>query len=361
MKKNERYDLELFFKRKLSIHDYIFTIFLLLTVLASVASVVGNILTSFPMIANVKWVIAMIASFVGFILLWKNLFVEAFKTIVFLIILFFIVLPSWFTGGGDNTITMLYMFLLAIESLLIFEKLLLKWTMVILNLISLAFCITITYQFPQLIANTHTTQNVFVDTLIQICIIFMLIVVSVNAYITSYRKQHALLEEANDNLEIAATVDELSQVYNRRKILEQFSKTRTSCKEKELFVLMIDLDYFKSINDINGHQMGDKAIRHFASHLSSIIGKEAVGRYGGDEFLAFFSHIKEDELLDILKGILSVPTLDGLTLTTSAGLTKSLPKQSDEDVIQAADKLLLQAKLNGRNQIKMYTGATVTL
>lgn len=355
-----RFNVETLFKRKLNISDYIFTVFLMLTLLASAASIVGNLLTSFPMVANVKWILAIGFCCVGFALIYKNIYVEVFKTTVFLVILLFVVLPSWFIGGGDNSITMLYMFLLAIESLLVFEKLLLKWIMVLVNMVSLAACVTVMYQFPHVIDTTHVSQNVFADTLLQICIIFIVTAVSVNIYISSYRKQHVLLEQANDNLEIAATVDELSQVYNRRKILGQFAQVRSTCKDTDIFVLMIDLDHFKTINDVNGHQMGDKAIRHFASHLSALIGGDAVGRYGGDEFIAFFTHIEEDALYDILRKILRIPSLDGLILTTSAGLAKSHPNQSDEDVIQAADKLLLQAKLNGRNQIHLYNGEIIT-
>ena len=328
-------------------------------VLASVVSIIGNFVTNFPMISNVKWIIAIILSVIGFWLIYKDFFVETFKAIVFFLVQFLIIWPSWFIGGGDNSITMLYVFLMAIESLLVFEKVVYKWFMVSINMITLIICTTIIYKFPHLVAITHYTQNVFLANLIQICMIFILTAVSVNIYITSYRKEHFLLMEANVSLEKAATVDELSQVFNRRKILERIAEVRNSCKEKDIFVLMTDVDHFKDINDIYGHQMGDKVIRYFASHISSIIGKETVGRYGGDEFIIFFTHIQEEELIDVLNKVIKIPAFNGVSLTASAGLSKSLAGQSDADVIHAADELLLQAKRNGRNQILMYNGTII--
>lgn len=348
------------FRRDLSLTNYIFVVFLFLLLLASLGSILGNIITNYPPIANVKWALALIFVFVGFWLVRIDRFVEVFKTGIFLAVQFLVIWPSWFMGGGDNAITIMYMLLVAVEALLLFERAALKWLMVAISAISCVAFNIITYRFPHLVQATDHTQNVFVDNLIQLVIIFLIAAVSIALYTDQYDRQHAQLQALNVRLEWAATVDELSQVFNRRKILEQLSLLVQG--DASVFVLMIDIDYFKKVNDLHGHQMGDRVISHFAAHLSRAVGDQGkIGRYGGDEFLVLFTNVSEDALAEIACMIVRVPPLEDFPLAVSGGLSKLLPGQSGSQVIHAADNLLFQAKRNGRNQINLYDGSVITL
>ncbi|MEG0766276.1 MAG: hypothetical protein RR482_01040, partial [Clostridia bacterium] len=103
---------------QMPLNDAIFLILLSLLLFASCGSIIGNVLTNFPMVANVKWIFSIGLCIVGFYLLQKRRWIEAFKGLVFFAMLFLVILPSWFYGGGDNSITLLYLLLIAVESFL---------------------------------------------------------------------------------------------------------------------------------------------------------------------------------------------------------------------------------------------------
>ncbi|MCC6095493.1 MAG: GGDEF domain-containing protein [Eubacterium sp.] len=100
--------------------------------------------------------------------------------------------------------------------------------------------------------------------------------------------------------------DYLTGLLNRRGIDQEFKYQYTHYSAKRPFAaFMIDLDYFKKINDENGHQAGDEALLQMAGYLIDVFGKESyIGRYGGDEFLilSFLRDSKEaEEKLDALQ------------------------------------------------------------
>ena len=95
------------------------------------------------------------------------------------------------------------------------------------------------------------------------------------------------LEESNRKLEKMATVDDLTGIYNRRRIenvLEYEINKRT--KEGHLCVIMFDIDHFKVFNDTYGHEVGDIVLQKVAQCALSVIRKQdTLGRWGGEEFL----------------------------------------------------------------------------
>jgi diguanylate cyclase len=182
---------------------------------------------------------------------------------------------------------------------------------------------------------------------------------TVGADITALKHDERSLRQARDAALLASRTDVLTGLPNRRYILEMLDEHLRAHKHdgSSLCIALIDIDWFKSINDSYGHDVGDAVLQHFASvcreRLSSGI---AIGRTGGEEFLI---------LLPSLSLEAAVPTVDqfradfppvrgergaiDLTYTFSAGLTEALPQDTRTSILQRADQALYIAKADGRN------------
>ncbi|MCC5883993.1 MAG: diguanylate cyclase [Halomonas sp.] len=165
----------------------------------------------------------------------------------------------------------------------------------------------------------------------------------------------AELLAANERLTYLASHDHLTGTYNRRYLLEmaELELRRAFRYQQPMCLLMLDIDYFKELNDTHGHLEGDEALRCLARTIMATVREcDLVGRYGGDEFLILMPETTASgaqEFAERLRITLSQTT----RLTISIGIACLEP--GDDlvvDLIDRADSLLLQAKRNGRNRIE---------
>ena len=164
-----------------------------------------------------------------------------------------------------------------------------------------------------------------------------------------------------------SNTDFLTGLYNRRYFFEHGnriikslitqSSVNDSSSEPALTVMMMDIDFFKKINDRFGHDVGDEVIKNFASMLKTYFADEIVARIGGEEFAVIsqspqhhnsFDHINAFRLA-IANQLLPVKK-EVLRYTCSIGITTILGNNLDEMIVHA-DKHLYKAKHSGRNQI----------
>jgi len=169
------------------------------------------------------------------------------------------------------------------------------------------------------------------------------------------------LSEANKRIEELAELDELTGSFNRRCIMRMLDDARARAHRKKTpcSIALIDLDWFKLINDTYGHPTGDEVLRTFAiTVFANIRNIDRFGRYGGEEFLLVLPDTPEDEalkLLDRLRAI--VADLDwsafspGLQVTLSAGVAMLRPHENPDTFLARADSALYVAKARGRNRI----------
>ncbi|WP_312973841.1 sensor domain-containing diguanylate cyclase [Atlantibacter sp.] len=166
-------------------------------------------------------------------------------------------------------------------------------------------------------------------------------------------------KQAERILTLKATIDDLTQCFNRAEILNKLEKQLDATPVEPFAVLMIDLDYFKRINDSWGHAAGDQALQHFCDCLRACDFPEFyVGRLGGEEFLvllkggdcndaAVFAGQLREMLATAPLLIEDVP----VTLSFSAGALAIRGKELIlSQVLTEADKALYQAKHTGRNR-----------
>lgn len=151
--------------------------------------------------------------------------------------------------------------------------------------------------------------------------------------------------------------DSLSGTFNRRgielKLGAELKRIRNG--KSKLSIALIDLDYFKSINDIQGHAAGDAALRDVADAITSHLRKrDYLGRYGGDEFLLIFPQTPCNIAVAVTErlcnAVSNLATANGsIPLTLSIGLTEAVPGDDAVALIARADKALYRAKSDGRN------------
>lgn len=174
------------------------------------------------------------------------------------------------------------------------------------------------------------------------------------------------LEEMNKDLIKLSMYDSLTGIYNRFKIFDIASEVEERFKKARLpvCVAMLDIDYFKSINDTYGHSKGDLAIKTVANHILEGIRKsDHIGRIGGEEFLVLLEQttlLKAEELLEgirkrIEKGNVTLETGDTFQLTISIGIAEMRGNESIEHSIHRADQALYESKRKGRNQVNIST------
>lgn len=158
-----------------------------------------------------------------------------------------------------------------------------------------------------------------------------------------------------------ANTDFLTGLYNRRKLQELFylEGKRNKRKNRVLTVALIDLDFFKKINDTYGHECGDDVIKNMAAVLKDCCrDTDYICRWGGEEFLVLFVEtsltqaVIAAERIRIMFSQTTCECMNGATVTASIGLAEMANENETLDEITfRADIALYQAKNNGRNQV----------
>jgi diguanylate cyclase (GGDEF)-like protein len=170
------------------------------------------------------------------------------------------------------------------------------------------------------------------------------------------------LEQLKDRLYHESITDEMTGLFNRKHIMELLKKETARAERglEFLTIALLDIDYFKSVNDEHGHQFGDFVLKAFSDALmEQVRTMDYVGRYGGEEFLLLFPGTKIGDVVEILDRIESMLRVNefrqgdfAVTLQFSAGVVE-YHGESIDYLIRRADDLLYQAKAKGKSRVML--------
>ena len=167
------------------------------------------------------------------------------------------------------------------------------------------------------------------------------------------------IKESNKRLQDLATKDYLTGLYNRSKLDKYINQQiKRSKRYNSVFgVIMIDVDYFKLVNDEHGHQVGDEVLSEFAKVLTNISREtDLVGRWGGEEFLIIAENTNKEGIINLAQKIRETIEMYDFPVvknkTASLGATIYHKDENINELIGRVDEALYKAKKSGRNQVQ---------
>ena len=173
----------------------------------------------------------------------------------------------------------------------------------------------------------------------------------------------------HDQLRFYATTDPLTKLRNRRHMSELLKRALQNkhAEQRNVSVLLLDLDHFKSVNDTHGHEVGDKVLRITADILRDTVrDHDKVSRWGGEEFLVFLPRTNLNHAAQVAerirKAIAKYPwhtvINENIQLTTSIGVSELKPDDSVNTLVKRADDALYRSKEAGRNWVELESEAS---
>ncbi len=274
-------------------------------------------------------------------------------TIIILLVLGFVEFPILYISYGASTAV--YM-LVAEIGIITFMKPVHRVVMGAAVFVADIAAFVVRSRFPQL---NMANDNMELDTLFSFIIAFIGIMVAVAIVIVQFERQAKQLSEMGEKLTLAVNTDPLTEIRNRRYLMQYLEKQTAQMGDEKHCAVLIDLDLFKSVNDTYGHVFGDKVLKQFADTVKKNLGEnDLIARFGGEEFMILFGTDNEEEIITTMDTISKEYAIfsekeKGKEFTFSAGGALYGKNSSITDIFTTADKRLYEAKAAGRNMIVM--------
>ncbi|MHA2937340.1 sensor domain-containing diguanylate cyclase [Vibrio sp. RC27] len=212
----------------------------------------------------------------------------------------------------------------------------------------------------------NTYKNVHQEFFVAVSRSIALLVCKGHMYET-VKNLNEQLNTALEQVKLQSCYDSLTEVYHRGVVMEFLTKIlrATARSHSPVSVIMLDLDYFKAVNDIHGHQTGDIVLKKVAQTVTECLrDSDCFGRYGGEEFLIIIpeadrsgAFIVAERIRHQISHLSFVGSKDNFSVTVSMGIAVSQDKKvvkSEAALIEEADKALYQAKRTGRNRVVLF-------
>jgi diguanylate cyclase (GGDEF)-like protein len=168
------------------------------------------------------------------------------------------------------------------------------------------------------------------------------------------------LRTRNAELDRVARIDMLTNIYNRRHLDEHLRSVISSARrhDRTIGVLIVDIDHFKNVNDEHGHLAGDAVLREVAARLAQAMRTEdALGRWGGEEFLAVLTDTPPEGvrvMAERLRQVIAAAPFtldDGSQIRVTVSVGHASGTEDAEVLVHRADDALYVAKAEGRNRV----------
>jgi diguanylate cyclase (GGDEF)-like protein len=176
-------------------------------------------------------------------------------------------------------------------------------------------------------------------------------------------RYQAMMRDLNEALKDASTRDALTGIGNRRMLMDRLKAetARAERMSRPLTIAMGDVDRFKAVNDVHGHEAGDKVLVEVARVIEgNVRDYDLCGRWGGEEFMIIMPEITATEGAVVVDRVrhaihgLRIPVGESaVMLSASFGIAERKPGESLSDMINRADAALFAAKRSGRNRYEV--------
>ncbi|MEJ8555386.1 sensor domain-containing diguanylate cyclase [Tepidibacter sp. Z1-5] len=183
--------------------------------------------------------------------------------------------------------------------------------------------------------------------------------ISVNSMIRDRYDIENRIQQMNIQLKEMSITDGLTGLYNHKYIYIILKKEieKAYILKSDLSIIMFDIDHFKKVNDLYGHQFGDDVLIKISNYIKRYIGKNGfVGRYGGEEFLIVLPNADIEKAYknaeNIRNGIKTIEFENENLIVTISGGVVQFKHESCKDIVNITDQLLYKAKESGRDRIE---------
>ncbi len=319
--------------------DRFYHITLLICAIVSLYSIAGNMIGDFPFRINIKWILLFLISVLSLVFLKKDgLKIRNIFLFFCFLVGFFLPFAFMDSGGSSNNV-IAYMFLLLIGIVYLFEG----WQRIFLSVsLIIVYVVLNVLEFihPELVA-VYPVKTQLIDRIIQVPFVAVLSFLALLAFTKEYERVHK-------KLTAFANYDELTGLYNRR-IFNRIMDEALKSNDKSIHLALLDLDFFKKINDQHGHNAGDEVLIWLSELLKENfqMNRQIVSRWGGDEFAIIYHGEKkelEDRLDEIQKAFNSYVKDYEKTAGISCSIVSFQNYKTIKETITAADRTLYEAK-----------------
>lgn len=278
----------------------------------------------------------------------------------FIVILYaiFVLFPSlWFSTGGATGSTMPFVVLIGIFVVIAFKG---RFRACILSIVIVMFTTftLLEMHYPAITTPYPDRESHYIDLALGMILSYCVSVYLAYQVLGDYEKSKKESEALVRQLEINSITDALTGIYNRRFLSACLDEEMRKAYDSgdELAICIMDIDFFKKINDTYGHNYGDEVLVGLSRCVAGSLGDDEIfGRYGGEEFLIIFKGCslagavaKMEAVRESLK---KLQWVDGICVTLSGGLSAYQKGVSFSKFLEEADGNLYRAKQEGRNRI----------
>lgn len=263
--------------------------------------------------------------------------------------------PSVFTGGIDASSLVWLMFIPVIAAIMLGPRAIFQWLILCLLTVGGLFVANRVLGFDFTLRPPHS-----IDRLIDLT--SALVAIGIAAWLNERVKVNAMLEleRTHDKLSHMATIDQLTEAYNRRYFMDRAPAIIQNSSEGCL--LIFDIDHFKEINDTHGHTAGDSVLKEIYSLCKENIREgDMLARFGGDEFVILLPHLSSERGAQTARRLCQIiattpiHTAKGvpINVSVSVGITpyRAAHAQDVDALLHQADQAMYRAKQKGRNRV----------
>lgn len=333
--------------KQTNLKQRLFVIVLKTMMIIPVLSIIGNLILGLPLSVNIKWLFLFCIALFSFLYDRYKGFSDLMKFLFFLFLTGIFMPVGFIDAGGSKSDTIAYTFFALILVTYILDG---RYRNILIVTIIVIFIGMHTYEylFPEKIP-VYDANSRFIDRLIQVPIILFLSFLVIRRFVDAY-------DQVNQRLVQHAHYDELTGLLNRRNF-NDILQMQFNSGDHNGYLIMIDVDNFKLINDKKGHIIGDGVLKHLSSILSKYFdnGKNMISRWGGDEFVIIYfgDAVQLDLIFEKVNQDFKIyvhqiePLVD-----ISVGVAALEGCKTSNDVLAKSDQIMYQQKLAKKNANK---------